>query len=235
MVEVVKAALPTARVARVDRDLAARRGALAKTLLAFEAGETDILVGTQMIAKGHDFPRVTLVGVVDADVGLGLPDFRAAERTFQLLTQVAGRAGRADLAGEVVLQSHWPDHYALGFACAQDYPAFYEREMEFRRTMGYPPLTALVNVVLRASDAAHGAKDAEALARRLREKAPGHYRVLGPAFAPLARLRGEHRFQILLKGQRAAMREAVRSALVAHFGESRWPGVAVDVDPVSVM
>ena len=235
VVEAVIAALPKARVARVDRDLAARRGALAKTLLAFEAGETDILVGTQMIAKGHDFPRVTLVGVVDADVGLGLPDFRAAERTFQLLTQVAGRAGRADLAGEVVLQSHWPDHYALGLACAQDYPGFYEREMEFRRTMGYPPVTALVNVVLRSTDAARGAKDAEALARQLREKAPGHYRVLGPAFAPLARLRGEHRFQILLKGQRAAMREAVRAALVSHFGESRWPGIAVDVDPVSVM
>jgi len=235
VVEAVKAALPKARVARLDRDLAKRRGALAKTLLAFEAGETDVLVGTQMIAKGHDFPRVTLVGVVDADVGLGLPDFRAAERTFQLLTQVAGRAGRAELAGEVVLQSHWPDHYALGLACAQDYAAFYEREMEFRRTMAYPPVSALLNLVLRSTDAARGGKDAEALARRLRDKAPGRYRVLGPAFAPLARLRGEHRFQILLKGQRAAMREAVRAALVAHFGESRWPGVSVDVDPVSVM
>jgi primosomal protein N' (replication factor Y) len=204
-------------------------------LLAFEAGETDILVGTQMIAKGHDFPRVTLVGVVDADVGLGLPDFRSSERTFQLLTQVAGRAGRADLPGEVVLQSHWPDHYALGLACAQDYLGFYEREMEFRRTMAYPPVAALVNVVLRSTEAERGARDAEALARRLREGAPGRYRVLGPASAPLARLRGEHRFQILLKGNRGAMRDAVRGALLAHFGESRWPGVAVDVDPVSVM
>jgi primosomal protein N' (replication factor Y) len=188
-----------------------------------------------MIAKRHDFPRVTLVGVVDADVGLGLPDFRAAERTFQLLTQVAGRAGRADLAGEVILQSHWPDHYALGLACAQDYDGFFEREMEFRRTMGYPPVNALLNLVLRAKDAAAGAKDAETLARGLREAAPGRYRVLGPAFAPLARLRGEHRFQILLKGRRAAMRETVRAVLVERFGESRWPGIAVDVDPVSVM
>ena len=235
VVEAVREALPEARVARLDRDLAARRGVVAKTLAAFEAGETDILIGTQMIAKGHDFPRVTLVGVIDADVGLGLPDFRAAERTFQLLTQVAGRAGRGDVAGEVILQSHLPDHYALVFACAQDYPSFYEREMEFRRTMGYPPTTALVNLVVRADDAARGAAEADVLARALRESAGGRYRLLGPAHAPLARLRGEHRFQILLKGARPAMREAVRKALVARYGATRWPGIAVDVDPISVM
>jgi primosomal protein N' (replication factor Y) len=235
VVEAVKAAFPSARVARLDRDLARRRGAVAQALSAFEAGETDILVGTQMIAKGHDFPNVTLVGVVDADVGLGLPDFRAAERTFQLLTQVAGRAGRGEVAGEVVLQSHLPDHYALGFACAQDYDAFFEREMEFRKTMGYPPATALVNIVVRSREAADGARDADALARALRVTAPGRYRVLGPARAPLARLRQEHRHQILLKGRRGPMREAVRRALVERYGSVRWPGVAVDVDPVSVM
>ena len=136
---------------------------LARTLAAFEAGETDVLVGTQMIAKGHDFPRVTLVGVVDADVGLGLPDFRSAERTFQLLTQVAGRAGRGDVAGEVILQSHLPDHYAIVAACAQDYAAFYEREMEFRRTMGYPPVAALVNLIVRSREPAAGAREAAAL------------------------------------------------------------------------
>jgi primosomal protein N' (replication factor Y) len=235
VVEVVKSALPTARIARVDRDLAGRRGAVGAALAAFEAGETDILIGTQMIAKGHDFPRVTLVGVIDADVGLGLPDFRAAERTFQLLTQVAGRAGRAALAGEVILQSHWPDHYALTFACAQDYAAFYEREMEFRRTMAYPPVSALLNLVIKARDAMAGAKEADALGRRLREQAAGRYKVLGPGRAPLSRLRGEYRFQILLKGQRAAMRDAVRRALEERHGSARWPGIAVDVDPVSVM
>ena len=206
-----------------------------KVLADFETGQIDVLVGTQMIAKGHDFPKVTLVGVVDADVGLGMPDFRAAERTFQLLTQVAGRAGRADLAGEVILQSHLPDHYALRLACAQDYEGFFEREMEFRRTMGYPPSAALVNLVLRSRDPAAAAADADAVARRLREGAPGRYRVLGPARAPLARLKQEHRFQILLKGDRASMREAVRRALVERYGETRWPGVSVDVDPVSVM
>jgi primosomal protein N' (replication factor Y) (superfamily II helicase) len=235
VVEAVKAALPAARVDRLDRDLAARRGAVERVLAAFEKGETDVLVGTQMIAKGHDFPRVTLVGVIDADVGLGLPDFRAAERTFQLLTQVAGRAGRAQLQGEVILQSHLPDHYALRLACAQDYAAFFENEMQFRRTMGYPPATALVNLVLRAREARDAAKAAAALGRALRDRAAGRYRVLGPAPAPLARLRGEHRYQILLKGQRRAMREAVRRALVAQYGEVRWPGVAVDVDPMTVM
>jgi primosomal protein N' (replication factor Y) len=235
VVEAVEAALPAARVDRLDRDRARRRGVLAQTLAAFEKGEIDVLVGTQMIAKGHDFPRVTLVGVVDADVGLGIPDFRSAERTFQLLTQVAGRAGRGAAAGEVILQSHMPDHYALGHACAQDYDAFFEREMEFRRTMGYPPVAALVNVIVRSRDAAKGSEEADAIARALRATAAGRYRVLGPAHAPLARLRNEHRFQVLLKGHRPAMRDAVKAALVARHGPQRWPGVAVDVAPLSVM
>jgi primosomal protein N' (replication factor Y) len=235
VVEAVRAALPAARVERLDRDRASRRGALAEVLLRFEAGEIDVLVGTQMIAKGHDFPRVTLVGVVDADVGLGLPDFHSAERTFQLLTQVAGRAGRREVPGEVILQSHLPDHYALAFACAQDYAGFFEREMEFRRTMGYPPTLALVNVVIRSARPGPGAREAEALAARLRQSAAGRFRVLGPAHAPLARLRSEHRFQIVLKGHRPAMREAVREALVAVHGPQRWPKIGVDVDPLTVM
>ena len=233
--EAVQEALPTARVERLDRDRARRRGVLAQTLAAFERGEIDVLVGTQMIAKGHDFPKVTLVGVVDADVGLGIPDFRSAERTFQLLTQVAGRAGRGEAAGEVILQSHMPDHYALGHACAQDYESFFEREMEFRRTMGYPPVAALVNVIVRSREAAKGVEEADAIARALRASAAGRYRVLGPAHAPLARLRNEHRFQILLKGGRPAMRDAVKAALVARYGPQRWTGVSVDVDPLSVM
>ncbi|MGD8898157.1 MAG: primosomal protein N' [Acidobacteriota bacterium] len=235
VVEAVQVVLPDARVERLDRDRASRRGVLAQVLVRFEAGEIDVLVGTQMIAKGHDFPRVTLVGVVDADVGLGLPDFRSAERTFQLLTQVAGRAGRGDVRGEVILQSHLPDHYALGFACAQDYAGFYEREMEFRRTMAYPPTVALVNVVIRADQAGPGAREADALARRLRESSRGRFRVLGPAHAPLARLKSEHRFQVLLKGHRPAMREAVREALVEIHGQQRWPKITVDVDPLTVM
>ena len=234
VLEAVRAALPTARLERLDRDLAVRRGAVARVLASF--GRADRHPGGHADDRqGHDFPRVTLVGVVDADVGLGLPDFRAAERTFQLLTQVAGRAGRADLPGEVILQSHLPDHYALQLACAQDYDAFFEREMEFRRTMAYPPAATLVNLILRARDSTEGAEAAEAIATRLRGQAAGNFRVLGPAFAPLARLRQEHRFQVLLKGRRKAMRDAVLAALVERYGSVRWPGVAVDVDPVTIM
>ena len=235
VVEAVQAALPKARVERLDRDLAVRRGAVQKVLASFEAGETDILVGTQMIAKGHDFPRVTLVGVIDADVGLGLPDFRAAERTFQLLTQVAGRAGRAELAGDVILQSHWPGHYALKLACDQDYEAFFEVEMQFRRTMAYPPNAAMLNVVVRAGELETAEGEADAIATELRARSQRRFRVLGPSPAPLARLRQEHRVQVLLKGDRTAMRTAAREALTARYGSSRWPGVAIDVDPVSVM
>jgi primosomal protein N' (replication factor Y) len=235
VVEAVREALPGARVERLDRDQARKRGATARVLAGFEKGELDILVGTQMIAKGHDFPRVTLVGVVDADVGLGMPDFRAAERTFQLLTQMAGRTGRGDMPGLVLLQSHWPDHYALRLACSHDYRGFFDHEMEFRRTMGYPPVAALVNVVLRSAEEQPARREAEWLARSLRGRSGGRFRVLGPASAPLARIKGEHRVQVLLKGERARVREAVRLALTERYGEARWPGVAIDVDPVSLM
>jgi primosomal protein N' (replication factor Y) len=235
VVEAVQEAFPAARVDRLDRDRVRRRGTAEKVLGAFESGELDVLVGTQMIAKGHDFPRVTLVGVVDADVGLGMPDFRAAERTFQLLTQMAGRAGRGDQEGEVLLQSHLPDHYALRLACEHDYRGFFEHEMEFRRTMGYPPAAALLNVVIRGAEEPPARREAEWLAHTLRGRAGGRFRVLGPAAAPLARIKGEHRLQVLLKGDRPALREAVRRALTERYGEARWPGITIDVDPVSLM
>ena len=138
----VRKACPGARVARLDRDAIRRKGSLTTLLGKFAAGEIDVLVGTQMIAKGHDFPRVTLVGVVSADVGLGLADFRASERTFQLLTQVVGRAGRGERPGEAIVQTLYPDHYSVQLACRQDYLAFFEREMDFRRKMRYPPLVS---------------------------------------------------------------------------------------------
>jgi primosomal protein N' (replication factor Y) len=235
VLEILQDAFPGVPMDRLDRDRVGRRGELEKILLAFEKGETRVLVGTQMIAKGHDFPGVTLVGVVDADVGLGLPDFRAAERTFALLTQVAGRAGRGDRAGEVLLQTHLPEHYALRSACAQDHQAFFEAEKEFRRTMAYPPFAALVNLVFHGAQPARTAAEAREVADALRVLAPGVFRVLGPAPAALARLRGEHREQVLLKGDRAAMRSAVRDVLTRRYGPLRWPGVVVDVDPMSVL
>src|SRR4029079_17248736 len=140
---------PAARIVRVDRDTIRRRGAIAGVIRAVARREVDIVVGTQMIAKGHDFPAVTLVGVVSADVGLGLADFRAGERTFQLLTQVIGRAGRGDIGGEAIVQTLYPDHYSVRAAAAQDYATFLARELEFRRAMLYPPALALINVIVK--------------------------------------------------------------------------------------
>jgi primosomal protein N' (replication factor Y) len=223
---------PDARVARVDRDSVRRKGALASLLSRFARGDIDVLVGTQMIAKGHDFPRVTLVGVISADVGLGLADFRAAERTFQLLTQVAGRAGRGEQTGEAVIQTLYPEHYSVRLACRQDYPAFFERELAYRRGMRYPPLVALINAVVRGrtfEDAMHTASE---IVRRL--PAAASVSVLGPAPAPLARLRGEHRVQFFLKGgRRADLRKALQTALAAMPEVRRR--VTVDVDPLNVL
>jgi primosomal protein N' (replication factor Y) len=230
----IKALLPGARVGRVDRDTVRRRGAITALLSRFAAGELDVLVGTQMIAKGHDFPRVTLVGVISADVGLGLADFRAAERTFQLLTQVAGRAGRGDLAGEAIVQTLFPSHYSIRHACRQDYVAFYEDELRYRQAMHYPPAVALVNVVIKGKSRQNAMQDAGAIASAIRVAGFNGYRVLGPAVAPLGRLRGEHRAQLFLKGtHRTMMRKAVTSVLDARPDLKRR--TIVDVDPMSVL
>jgi primosomal protein N' (replication factor Y) len=148
----LKELFPEMNIARLDRDTTRRRGSLEQILMEFSSGGIDLLVGTQMIAKGHDFHNVTLVGVVSVDVGLALPDFRAAERTFQLLTQVAGRAGRGDRPGRVIIQTYHPDHYSLVCAKEQDYEEFYRREIVFRKTMHYPPFSALINVLIHDKD-----------------------------------------------------------------------------------
>jgi primosomal protein N' (replication factor Y) len=231
----VRGLWPDARVARLDRDAIRRKGSLAELLTKFRAGEIDVLVGTQMIAKGHDFPRVTLVGVISADVGLGMADFRASERTFQLLTQVAGRAGRGEEAGEAVIQTLYPDHYSVQLACRQDYPAFYEREMKFRKAMRYPPLVAMVNGVVRARTFSGALDDATDLVERTKRLGGSDaFRVLGPAPAPLAKLRGEYRAQFLMKGSsRKRMRDAIRHALAARPDVARR--TAIDIDPLSVL
>jgi primosomal protein N' (replication factor Y) len=231
----IAALWPSARVSRLDRDTVRRKNAAADILRSMSAGSIDVLVGTQMIAKGHDFPRVTLVGVVSADVGLGLADFRAAERTFQLLTQVAGRAGRGAEPGEAIVQTLYPGHYSIEHACRQHYGAFYAKEMEYRQAMRYPPLTAMVNIVVKATTAGAALADASTLALHLRNNArAGRFSVLGPAPAPVARLRGEYRAQIFLKGSyRAGMREAVRAALADEPRMRRR--VSVDIDPVSIL
>jgi primosomal protein N' (replication factor Y) len=226
---------PDARIGRVDRDSIRRKGALTSILSRFGAGELDMLVGTQMIAKGHDFPRVTLVGVISADVGLGVADFRAGERTFQLLTQVAGRAGRGERTGEAIVQTLYPSHYSIQLACRQDYPAFFERELNFRRGMRYPPLLALVNAVVRGRTFEEAMSAATDVVRRLEPAtAMAAFSILGPAPAPLGRLRGEHRVQFFLKGSRRAdMRGALKTVL-AEMPEIRRR-ITIDVDPLSVM
>ena len=231
----ITALWPAARVARLDRDTVRRKGAAADILRSMAAGSIDVLVGTQMIAKGHDFPRVTLVGVVSADVGLGLADFRAAERTFQLLTQVAGRAGRGAEPGEAIVQTIYPHHYSIEHACQQDYTAFFAKEIGYRQAMHYPPLTAMVNIVVKGHDARAALTDAATIAQHLKNNASvGRFSVLGPAPAPMAKLRGEYRAQIFLKGShRASMREAVLAALAAEPDMRRR--VSVDIDPVSIL
>jgi primosomal protein N' (replication factor Y) len=230
----IAAHFPAARIGRVDRDTIRRRGAIDAMLARFSSGELDVLVGTQMIAKGHDFPHVTLVGVISADVGLGLADFRAAERTFQLLTQVAGRAGRGQLAGEALVQTLYPGHYSIRHACRQDYGAFYRDELAFRKAMRYPPAVALINVVVKARSRQQAMDDAGEIAGAMRLPGIDGYRVLGPAPAPLGRLKGEHRAQLFIKG---AHRNAMRAALI-NVLESRPElkrRTIVDVDPMSVL
>jgi len=228
---------PQARIARLDRDTARTKRQFQETLGAFADGALDILVGTQMLAKGHDFHRVTLVGVVSADASLSMPDFRAAERTFQLLTQVAGRAGRGDLPGKVLIQTYYPDHYAIQDAVKQDYAAFFERELHFRRVMAYPPFTSLANVIVRDTSLEKAIQWSRRLSEYLAPFNNDGLRVLGPAAAPLARLKREHRFQFLLKSQSRAKLAKMLSGALAFCDAKEIPqtAVLVDMDPLSLL
>jgi len=229
---------PDMVIARMDRDTMRRRGSYERVITEFASGSIQTLVGTQMIAKGHDFPNVTLVGVVSVDAGLGLPDFRTAERTFQLLTQVAGRAGRGDVPGRVIIQTYYPEHYALRYAQAQDYEGFYQQEIRFRQAYHYPPFTTLVLALIRHRKLDKANAIADEFARHLRAAASApQIRVLGPAPAPLTRLRGEHRRHVIIKSQnRSAARQTVELAL-KHTREAGYDthAISIDVDPVDLM
>jgi primosomal protein N' (replication factor Y) len=234
--EYLSAQFTSARIARLDRDTVRTKSEFQKVLGAFAAGATDILVGTQMVAKGHDFQRVTLVGVVAADLALGRPDFRAAEKSFQLLTQVAGRAGRGDLSGEVLVETYYPEHYAIQYAAKQDYEPFYEKEAHFRRMLHYPPFAALANVLIRDKKIENAIRWSRALQTYFEPFEKRGVKVLGPAAAPLARLRKEYRFQFLLKSpQRSALSQALAGALdFCARKEIPETAVIVDVDPASL-
>jgi primosomal protein N' (replication factor Y) (superfamily II helicase) len=229
-------AFPRARIARLDRDTVTGKRQYETILQDFREGNYDILVGTQMIAKGHDIPNVTFVGVVSADIGLGMPDFRAAERTFQLLTQVAGRAGRGSTPGRVLIQTINPDHYAVKLAAAQDYQAFYDKELHFRRMMHYPPFAAMANVLVRSEKKELAMRMSTDLSYKLTPPPP-QLRVMGPAEAPVPRLKAEYRYQFLIK---AASRKTLNETLqrVRQYAvEQKWPATAlvIDVDPLTLM
>jgi primosomal protein N' (replication factor Y) len=230
---------PDARVARLDRDIARRVGQYQRLLGAFRQGKIDILVGTQLIAKGHDFPGVTLVGVVSVDQGLALPDFRAAERTFQLLTQAAGRAGRGDTPGRVLVQTFYPEHYAVRLAADQNYGGFFSKEMRFRRMMHYPPVTALANVIAQDRTLEQAARVANEIGRffAAAEDESPNVKILGPTPAPLAKLEGRFRIQFLLKANSRARLNTILRGLADHCERAGISphSVMIDVDPVSVM
>ncbi len=232
---------PRARVLRLDTDTTRTRGSYQKILKAFGKGEADILLGTQMVAKGLDFPNVTLVGVINADSGLNMPDFRSAERTFQLLTQVAGRAGRGDKPGEVVLQSYYPEHYALTSAAAQDFEEFFAMELRVRRELGYPPFTRMANLLFDGANEERVMAAADAIDHVLATVGGegGSVGRLGPAPQPLSRLKGKYRWHLALQAPKHARLAAAASTAMAWFeGEKRrFAGVrlTVDMDPIDLL
>ncbi len=238
----IKRLFPKARVSRMDRDTTRSKQSYRQLLHDLSRGRTDVLVGTQMIAKGHDFPKITLVGVVSGDIALQWPDFRAAENTFQILTQVAGRAGRGENPGRVVVQTYNPEHYSIRFAKEHDYSGFFEKEMTFRKDLGYPPYRRLVLFQLAGNVEKKTEEAAQRLAVRCRDlfhqRKFGELEMLGPVAAPLPRVKGKHRWQLLLKSMGSApLLEAGR--VLMNWGQTELKGSGVnliaDVDPVSLI
>lgn len=229
---------PDQRIERIDRDTMAKRGQMQKTLMSFDRGEIDMLIGTQMLAKGHDFHNVTLVGVISVDIGLGIPDFRSAERTFQLLTQVAGRAGRGNLPGRVMIQTYYSEHYALKHASNQDFDAFRKDELRHRKEMHYPPFVVLASIMIKHKDQRYAERNAkllgDCLVRANKEK---RCRILGPAEATIARLKGEYRFQILIK---SAERRSLRNLIDLGLSDAEARNcdlkiIQIEIDPINLM
>jgi len=235
--ELLRGLFPQARIARLDRDTVHGHEDFERALNALNEGELDILLGTQMIAKGHDVHGVTLVGVVGADIALGFPDFRAAERTFQLLTQVAGRAGRGQTPGKVVLQSYFPDHYAVQYAAQHDFTGFYEKELRFRSWMHYPPYSALANVLVRSHRLDEALQWSGLLGRWFERTRHEDVRVLGPASAPIARLNEDYRYHLVLKSPSREKLNALLRAMLAYATQEKIPRtqVIVDMDAIWLM
>ena len=235
--ELLHGMFPLARIARLDRDTVRSHEDFERALNALNEGELDLLVGTQMIAKGHDIHGVTLVGVVGADAALGLPDFRAAERTFQLLTQVAGRAGRGQTPGKVVLQTYFQDHYAVQYAARHDFIGFYEKELQFRSWMHYPPYSALANVLVRSDKLDDAFQWSGTLGKWFEGTRHEGVRVLGPAAAPIMRLKRDYRYHFVLKSPSREKLNTTLRAMLAHAAQKKIPRtqIIVDVDALWLM
>ncbi len=235
--ELLQGIFPQARIARLDRDTVRGHKDFERTLNAFHEGDLDIVVGTQMIAKGHDIHGVTLVGVIGADAALGLPDFRAAERTFQLLTQVAGRAGRGQSPGKVILQTYFQDHYAVQYAAQHDFLGFYEKELRFRSWMHYPPYSALANVIIRSDELDEALRWSGLLGRWFDSTRHEGVRVLGPAAAPILRLKRDYRYHFVLKSPSREKLNTTLRSMLAHAAQQRIPRtqIVVDVDALWLM
>jgi primosomal protein N' (replication factor Y) len=234
--EELKKLFPQARVVRLDKDTTSKAGVYEKAYNDFKEENFDILLGTQMVAKGFDFPRVTLVVVVDADTALYLPDFRASERTFQILTQVAGRSGRSSLGGEVIIQTRHPEHYVLDAAKQHDYKKFFNIEIEFRKELGYPPFGSVVNIVCRSKneEKAKEAADAAAVSLNAMKQAEGMaFEILGPSAASRNKLYGYFRWQLILKGKRDVLLSV--SKKLKDAGVPSGVLMSVDVDPQSLL
>ncbi|ADV82135.1 replication restart helicase PriA [Terriglobus saanensis] len=228
---------PGARIGRMDRDTVRTRVDMERMLSRLHSGEINLLVGTQMIAKGHDIHGVTVVGVVGCDHALGLPDFRAAERVFQLLTQVSGRAGRGDAPGRVVVQTYHPDHYAIRFAARHDYLGFVAKEMQYRRWMHYPPNTVLTNIVLQSQKLEEASAWAANIGKWFVSRGTPGLRVLGPAAAPIVRLKRIYRFHFVLKAEKRQTLNSILYAMLAHADAQGIPrrGILIDVDALHLM
>jgi primosomal protein N' (replication factor Y) len=235
--ELLHGMFPQARIARLDRDTVRGHEDFERTLNALSEGELDLLVGTQMIAKGHDIHGVTLVGVVGADSALGLPDFRAAERTFQLLTQVAGRAGRGQSPGKVILQTYFQDHYAVQYAARHDFAGFYDKELRFRSWMHYPPYSALANVIIRSNQLDEALQWSGTLGKWFEQNRHEAVRVLGPAAAPILRLKRDYRYHFVLKSPSREKLNSTLRAMLAYATARKIPRtqVIVDVDALWLM
>jgi primosomal protein N' (replication factor Y) len=238
----IKSLFPETQVGRMDRDTTSRRRSHLQILKRLESGSIDILVGTQMIVKGHDFPNVTFVGVVSADTSLHFPDFRSSERTFQLLTQVAGRAGRGEVFGEVVIQTFNPDHYSILRAKDHDYVGFYQEEIQFRRDLEYPPFSRFINFRLLGNSEKRTkgmGEEMGGIGQSLLKKGYGKgIEILGPSPAPFAKMRGKFRWQMLAKGKSPQLLHQFAKELASRMEtplKGKGVNLDIDVDPVFIL